>query len=294
MNLSDRLAAAWYAPALTPLAVALLPLSLLFGAASALRRLAYSTGIASSAALPVPVIVVGNIAVAGSGKTPLTRALAEALAARGWRPGIVSRGYGGVEAGPRAVAVGDDPRQVGDEPPLLAASRVSRMDRSRSRRRVRARSSRRIRNATCSSPTTGCSITRFAGTSRSRRSMPREASATAGCFPSGPLRESRSRLREVDAVVTLVASASQDSSGDGRETTMWHEPLPWRNLVDAGAVVDLSRWRTGELHAIAGIANPQRFFDLVKSFGLDPVCHAFPDHHRYRGRRSTSRALQRS
>src|ERR1700751_4861534 len=122
MNLSDRLAAAWYAPALTPLAAALLPLSLMFGATSALRRLAYSTGIASSAALPVPVIVVGNIAVAGSGKTPLTRALAEELAARGWRPGIVSRGYGGDEAGPRAVAIGADPRHVGDEPPLLAAS----------------------------------------------------------------------------------------------------------------------------------------------------------------------------
>src|ERR1700751_6146239 len=102
MNLSDRLAAAWYAPALTPLAVALLPLSLMFGAASALRRVAYRTGIVSSAALPVPVIVVGNIAVAGSGKTPLTRALAEALSARGWRPGIVSRGYGGV--GPRPPA----------------------------------------------------------------------------------------------------------------------------------------------------------------------------------------------
>jgi tetraacyldisaccharide 4'-kinase len=101
-------------------------------------------------------------------------------------------------------------------------------------------------------------------------------------LPAGPLREPRSRLREVDAVVTLVASASPASSSGGRETETWHDPLPWRNLVDASALADLSRWEAGEVHAIAGIANPQRFFDLVKNLGLDPVCHAFPDHHRYR------------
>ncbi|HSS70567.1 MAG TPA: tetraacyldisaccharide 4'-kinase [Casimicrobiaceae bacterium] len=280
MNLSDRLTGAWYAPALTPITLALLPLSLLFGATSALRRLVYRTGIASSAALPVPVIVVGNIAVAGSGKTPLTRALAEALSARGWRPGILSRGYGGVEAGPRAVAIDDDPRQVGDEPPLLAASGfpvwIGR-DRAAAARALLAV------HPECDVLVSDDGLQHYA----LRRNF--EIAAIDGArgfgngwlLPAGPLREPRSRLREVDAVVTLVASASQDSSGDGRETKMWHEPLPWRNIVDANAIADLSRWRTGELHAIAGIANPQRFFDLVKSFGLDPVCHVFPDHHRY-------------
>ena len=281
MNLSDRLAAAWYAPALTPLAVALLPLALVFGATSALRRLAYSTGIASSAALPVPVIVVGNIAVAGSGKTPLTRALAEELAARGWRPGIVSRGYGGDEAGPRAVAIGDDPRQVGDEPPLLAASGfpvwIGR-DRAAAARALLAA------HPECNVVISDDGLQHYA-LARDFEIAAIDAARGFGngwLLPAGPLRESPSRLREVDAVVTLVASASQISSGDGRETTMWHESLPWRNIVDANAVADLSRGQTGELHAIAGIANPQRFFELVKSFGLDPVCHAFPDHHRYR------------
>ena len=281
MNLSDRLAAAWYAPALTPLAVALLPLSLLFGAASALRRLAYNSGIASSPALPVPVIVVGNIAVGGSGKTPLTRALAEALAARGWRPGIVSRGYGGDEAGPRAVAIGDDPFQVGDEPPLLAASGFPV---SIGRDRVATARSLLTAHPECNVLISDDGLQHYA----LRRDFEIAAIDAARGFgngwllPAGPLREPRSRLRQVDAVVTLVASASPGSSGDGRETNMWHEPLPWRNLVDASAVADFSHWRAGELHAIAGIANPQRFFDLVRSLGLDPVCHAFPDHHRYR------------
>jgi tetraacyldisaccharide 4'-kinase len=281
MNLSDRLAAAWYAPALTPLAVALLPLSLLFGVASALRRWAYSSGIASRTALRVPVIVVGNIAVAGSGKTPLTRALAEALAARGWRPGIVSRGYGGDEAGPRGVAIGDDPARVGDEPLLLATSGYPVWI---GRDRVAAGRALLAARPECNVLISDDGLQHYA----LRRDFEIVAIDAARGFgngrllPAGPLREPRSRLHEVDAVVTLVASASPASSSDSRETEMWHDPLPWRNLVDASALADLSRWEAGEVHAIAGIANPQRFFDLVKSLGLDPSCHAFPDHHRYR------------
>ena len=281
MNLSDRLAAAWYAPALTPLAVALLPLSLLFGVASALRRRAYSAGIASRTALPVPMIVVGNIMVGGSGKTPLTRALAEALAARGWRPGIVSRGYSGNEAGPRSVAIGDDPARVGDEPPLLAASGypvwIGRDRVAAGRALLAAHPERDVLIS-------DDGLQHYA----LRRDFEIAAIDAARGFgngwllPAGPLREPRSRLSEVDAIVTLVASPSPALGSDGRETEMWHDPLPWRNLVDASAVADLSRWEAGEVHAIAGIANPQRFFDLVKRLGLDPSCHAFPDHHRYR------------
>jgi tetraacyldisaccharide 4'-kinase len=121
VRFSDRLVAAWYAPRLTPLTAALLPLSLLFRAAVAIRRWAYRAGIGRGASLPVPVIVLGSILIGGVGKTPLTRALAAALARAGWRPGIVSRGYGGSNAAPRAVAPGDDPAEVGDEPLLLAA-----------------------------------------------------------------------------------------------------------------------------------------------------------------------------
>src|SRR5215472_728757 len=112
---SERLAVDWYRPRLTPLTAALLPLSLLFRLLVALRRVAYRLRLLPSAALGVPVIVVGSIVAGGSGKTPLTRALAAELTRAGWSPGIVSRGYGGSNVAPRAVTRDDDPAIVGDE-----------------------------------------------------------------------------------------------------------------------------------------------------------------------------------
>jgi tetraacyldisaccharide 4'-kinase len=281
VSLAERLLADWYAPRLTPLTAALLPLSLLFRAAVALRRWAYRAGIAPSASLPVPVIVVGNIIVGGSGKTPLTVALAEGLGARGWRPGIVSRGYGGDDSEPRAVSEDDDPDRVGDEPLLLATAGFPVWI---GRNRVAA-----ARLLLAAHPENDVVLSddglQHYALRRDFEIAAIDDSRSLGngrLLPAGPLREPPSRLREVDAVVTLVASASPPSTGDGRETRMGHEPLPWRNLVDASAIADLSAWRTGRLHAIAAIANPQRFFDLLKSLGFDPVCHVFPDHHRYR------------
>ena len=94
MTLADRLVAAWYSPRPTALAVPLLPLALLFRLGVASRRMLYRVGVLRSVRLRVPVVVVGNITVGGSGKTPLVAALALALSQRGFHPGIVSRGYG--------------------------------------------------------------------------------------------------------------------------------------------------------------------------------------------------------
>ena len=126
MTFADRLVAAWYAPRLTALTLLLAPLAPLFGLAVAARRRLYRRGLLRTPRLPVPVVVVGNITVGGAGKTPLVRALVAALAARGWRPGIVSRGHGGTNVSPRAVVAGDDARVVGDEPLLLAATGAPR------------------------------------------------------------------------------------------------------------------------------------------------------------------------
>ena len=127
MSLSSRLVAAWYAPRLTALTAVLVPLAMLFGAASSLRRALYRAGVLRSIRLPVPVVVVGNITAGGSGKTPLAAALARALAERGWHPGIVSRGYGAhafaARADPRDR--GPDPDEVGDEPLLLARTGIA-------------------------------------------------------------------------------------------------------------------------------------------------------------------------
>src|SRR5947207_3187472 len=111
----------WYRPRRTPLTAALRPLAGVFAIAAALRRALYRAGWLRSTRLAVPVVVVGNVTVGGTGKTPLVRALVQALRARGWRPGIVSRGHGGRVRGVRLVSTVDDAAEVGDEALLLAA-----------------------------------------------------------------------------------------------------------------------------------------------------------------------------
>src|SRR5207249_6361108 len=108
----------WYR--LSVVSLLLFPLSLVFRLVVALRRLLFRVGALPSVRLHVPVIIVGNLTVGGTGKTPLILALSGALRTRGMRPGILSRGHGGTERGPRAVSEGDDAVQIGDEPLLLA------------------------------------------------------------------------------------------------------------------------------------------------------------------------------
>jgi len=119
MGLESTLTRAWLRRG--PLACALWPLSLLFRALSGLRRLLFRAGVLSSARLPVPVVVVGNIFIGGTGKTPLTIWLVEALRAAGMKPGVVSRGFGSSGEGARAVTALSSPSDVGDEPVLIAA-----------------------------------------------------------------------------------------------------------------------------------------------------------------------------
>src|SRR5688572_24749148 len=99
----------------TPVSALLYPLSLLYRAGAGARRAAIKP-----VRLPVPVIVVGNITVGGTGKTPLVIWLASWLRERGHRPGIVGRGYGGTETGPAPVAADSDPKRFGDEPVVIA------------------------------------------------------------------------------------------------------------------------------------------------------------------------------
>ncbi len=281
MAFYQRLIAAWYAPRLTPLTAGLLPLSLLFRAVVAIRSAAYRARLLRSAALRVPVIVVGSILAGGTGKTPLTRALATALRQTGWRPGIVSRGYGGNASAPRAVAPGDDPAIVGDEPLLLAADALPVWI---GRDRVAAAQALLAAHPECDVVLADDGLQHYALRRHFEIAVIDEVRGfgNAGMLPAGPLREPRSRLQRVDAVVRLVPSDSQpEPSGDGRETTMTYEPLPWRNLAHPDATAEARAWRAGMIHAVAGIGDPERFFDLVRRLGFDPVCHPFPDHYRY-------------
>ena len=281
MRLSDRVVAAWYSPRLTPLTAALLPLSLLFRAAAAIRRWVYRAGLGHGAPLPVPVIVLGSILTGGVGKTPLTRALAAALVRAGWRPGIVSRGYGGSNVAPRAVAPGDDPAEVGDEPLLLAADALPVWI---GRDRVAAARALLAARPECDVILADDGLQHYALRREFEIAVIDDARGFGNgrMLPAGPLREPRSRLDRVDALVRLVTEEALPPACDtGRETAMTYEPLPWRNLMEAEAVADAAAWRAGVLHAVAGIGNPARFFALLRHLGFDPVCHPFPDHDRY-------------
>jgi len=276
-----RLVATWYTPRVTPLAALLWPLSILFRITVGARRALYGAGVLRTARLPVPVIVVGNINVGGVGKTPLTRALAEQLAHRGFRPGIVSRGYGGTSAVPRAVTSGDDPKVVGDEPLLFAETGLpvwighNRADAGRGL--IRA-------NPSCDVIIADDGLQHYA-LARAMEIAVIDASREFGnglMLPAGPLREPVSRLRDVDAVVRLFAGdMPRPPAANGHETAMTHEPLPWRNLKHPGLEANPAQWKDKEVHAVSGIGNPQRFFDMIATLGIAATLHAFPDHHDY-------------
>jgi tetraacyldisaccharide 4'-kinase len=246
----------------------------------ALRRVAYRLGLLPSAAVRVPVIVVGSIVVGGTGKTPLTRALAAALTQAGWSPGVVSRGYGGSNVAPRAVAPEDDPAIVGDEALLLAGDAPVWIGRDR----VAAARGLLEAHPECDVVLADDGLQHYA----LRRDFEiavidaARGFGNAQMLPAGPLREPRRRLARVDALVRLLgANPPSAARGDGRETTMSYEVLPWRSVARRDARANPAAWRSGIVHAVAGIGDPARFFDLLRVLGFDPLCHAFPDHHRY-------------
>jgi tetraacyldisaccharide 4'-kinase len=277
-RLADRLVAAWYAPEVTPLAASLVPLSILFGAGVALRRAAYRVGLLRASRLPVPVIVVGNLTVGGSGKTPLALALGRALRDRGRHPAIVSRGFGGSNVAPHAVAPGDDPRVVGDEPLLHAAAGFPVWI---GRRRADAARALLAANPEVDVVIADDGLQHYA-LARTVEIVVVDATLGYGngiMLPAGPLREPMSRADEADAMVRLVTSDATPSVG--REFDMQLEPQPWRNLVRPGLVADPREWVAGSVHAIAGIGNPERFFALLRAQGIDAQCHPFPDHHTF-------------
>jgi tetraacyldisaccharide 4'-kinase len=282
VSFSDRVVAAWYTPRVTLLAALLWPLSLLFRGAVELRRLLFRAGVLRAQQVRAPVVVVGNVTVGGTGKTPLACALAEALAARGFHPGIVSRGHGGSASAPRAVMADDDPGVVGDEPLIFAGAGFPVWI---GRDRVAAARGLLAAVPSCDVVISDDGLQHY----RLARDVEVVAVDAARGFvngfllPAGPLREPPSRLDDVDAIVRLVARKSANAgTRGGRETEVTHVPQPWRNVVAGARVADPADWRGREVHALAGIGNPERFFALVRAQGIAAAEHPFPDHHAYR------------
>lgn len=263
------------------LAVALLPLSWLFRALAALRRLLYRRGVLRQERADVPVVVVGNITVGGSGKTPLVLWLAQGLRERGHAPGIISRGHGGSAEVPRSVRPQDDAAVVGDEPLLLA--RRSGCPVWIGRRRAAAARALLADHPECDVLICDDGLQHYGLARDVEIAVMDERGIGNGWFlPAGPLREGPSRLRSVDA---LVINGGALPAGLGAETvrTCFMRLAGTRFVslqrpeVSCGAA-DLQGRR---LHAVAGIGYPQRFFDHLAALGLRFAAHPFPDHHRY-------------
>jgi tetraacyldisaccharide 4'-kinase len=284
VNAASLLTRAWYASTPTPLAQALRPLASLFGALAALRRAAYRAGLARSRRIRVPVVVVGNITAGGSGKTPLVAALAGALAERGFRPGIVSRGYGRRTRGTREVTANDGAADAGDEPLLLAASGAPVFV---GEKRAEAATQLLAAHPDVDVIVADDGLQHYA-LARDVEVAVVDAARGLGnglLLPAGPLREPPSRLAKVDAVVQVHA---RPEGGDRRATLagvrvfrMTHESLPWRNLIASDRAFDTSLLRDAAVVALAGIANPERFFDALRAQGFAGRTIAFPDHYAY-------------
>ena len=275
-GIEGRLTAAWRTRGLT--AFLLFPLSLIFALLATLRRCAYRWGLRPVHRLPVPVVVVGNITAGGAGKTPLTLYLAQHLQALGRRPGIISRGYGRRRDAVDEVRLTSDVADVGDEPLLLRQRAgcpvfVGR-DRAAAGRALLAA------HPECDLILCDDGLQHYAlARDVELAVLDRRGLMNGWRLPAGPLRESPRRLTGVDAVV--LNGGGPLVVPHATVFRMWLQAEPCYRLDDATQTCDVQALRGLRLHAVAGIGEPQRFFDQLAALGLTCVPHAFPDHHAY-------------
>lgn len=280
-GLAQRLPRLWYRRSLALPLLPLLPLSWLFRGLVRFRRFLFRLGLLRSCRLPVPVVVVGNLTVGGSGKTPLVLWLVEALRAQGWRPGIISRGYGGSAEGVRVVAPDSDSAAVGDEPLLLA--RRSRAPVVVGRDRVAAGQALLAAHPECNVIVSDDGLQHY----RLQRAVELVVFDGRGggnqqLLPAGPLREPMRRLNSVTAVVwNAPVPSGALPVGVPPQFRMILSAQRFHALSDASCQCTADDLRGKRLHAVAGIGDPSRFFVQLAQLGLEFEPHPFPDHHPY-------------
>ncbi|HVN43621.1 MAG TPA: tetraacyldisaccharide 4'-kinase [Steroidobacteraceae bacterium] len=275
--LERRLTQLWYAEGSRLLL--LQPLAWLFGRVVGLRRRAYEAGWVRAASAGRPVVVIGNLTVGGTGKTPLTLWLAGALSAAGLRVGIVARGYGSAAGrGPRDVRADSRWQDVGDEPLILArrsgCPTVIGSDRVAAARRLA------LEGVEVILADDGLQHLRLARDCEIAVVDGERGVGNGRLLPAGPLRESAARLRQVDAIV-VNGSSTGGSLTELLPASTLHMQLTASEVVslDEQRRRPLSSWRGERVHAVAGIGNPQRFFRDLRASGLEVIEHAYPDHY---------------
>jgi tetraacyldisaccharide 4'-kinase len=262
-------------------AALLAPLAWLYGSVTGVRRRAYDLGVLRQMGVGCPVIVIGNLVVGGTGKTPLVAWLARQLQTRDFKVGIVSRGYGARGRVPRLVTATTSWREVGDEP-LLLAQRTGCMTAVGADRVAAGRllTSHGI-NVIVSDD--GLQHLRLARHFRIVVVDGARGFGNGRLLPAGPLREPIRGLRQADAVVVNGAAPSEWLLGTclhSGAAILQMQLVPGAAQALAGSASrTLESFRGTRLHAVAGIGNPARFFRELRSFGLEVIEHAFPDHH---------------
>jgi len=265
-----RLDTYWYSRSF--IVLLLLPLSWFFRIITILRRLLYRIGLLRTHRLPVPVIIVGNINVGGTGKSPLVIWLAEFLKNEGYLPGIISRGYGGnSDIWPQQVVEGSNVEVVGEEGVMIYQRSQCPMvvgpDRVAAARSL-------LKYTDCDVIISDDGLQHYA--------LARDIEIAVidgirrfgnGHFlPAGPLRESRKRLNEVDLIVV-------NGTAGLNEYRMKLVSDKIQNCKDSSISCDLSDFKQEEIHAVAAIGHPKRFFNELKKSGLKVIEHSFRDHY---------------
>ncbi|WP_189475999.1 tetraacyldisaccharide 4'-kinase [Parahalioglobus pacificus] len=267
----SRLVRAWYAGAAW--LWLLLPLEWLFRAVTSVRRWLYRNQWLKSYRAPVPVVVVGNVTVGGTGKTPFVIALVNALLAQGVKPGVVSRGYGaqGLKA-PREVTPGSDPIMVGDEPLLIARKTGVPVVVSPKRPdAVRCL----LGNSSVDLIISDDGLQHYA-LGRDREIVLIDAVRALGnghCLPAGPLRDPPSRLATVDH--TLFRGGTNADTGFSYQLDLLTQLTTGEQRTPSPAALG------DAVHAVAGIGQPEQFFAQLRATGFEVIAYSYPDHHKF-------------
>ena len=260
------------------LTLLLLPFSALFSAVSGLRRLAYRRGWLASVAVGVPVVIVGNLTAGGSGKTPLTIWLVNWLRAQGYRPGVVSRGYGGAARGCVEVQPGSPPAEVGDEPLLIRIKTEAPVVVGRDR--VAAARTLLARHPGVDVIVSDDGLQHYRLQRNIELAVIDAASGLGNGWPlpAGPLREPARRLRSVDAVIQVVRGTALPRAIDRawRADYTVGQAYRLRAPREKMALTDLP---PRDWLAATGIGRPQGFFDMLQAQGVHFSPRAFADHH---------------
>jgi tetraacyldisaccharide 4'-kinase len=270
MSIQSWLNRIWYGGSAPPWW--LLPLSLAYGAASGSRRYLYAKRLRNTIRLSSPVVVVGNLTVGGTGKTPLVCWLVARLTTLGFKPGVVTRGYGGSTGSARLVDSSDDPNAVGDESILLA--RRTRVPVAIGRNRPAA--SQLLVGAGCDVIVSDDGLQHYA-LARDCEIVVIDGDRRFGngwLLPAGPLRETPSRLAAADAIVVNGGRALLDGA-----LSMRLEAKSAMTVI-GDTVLALDAFAGRSVHAVAGIGNPERFFNMLRAHGIEVLGHPLPDHAR--------------